>query len=156
MPNKELRFLIADGQHFYRLKIERALNQLGYYRIAPMQNLKELLSVIDAGSEPVDLLIVNASITESEKFDLLSFVAENSQVRYTLIYGDEHLTAERSSRSSLRTVQLTSMPLPDMSTLNQVMAVVDPRRDLLRYNVEAEIDRAVPTRHQTAKHRRVH
>ncbi|MFP0195018.1 response regulator [Pseudomonas sp. PHC1] len=154
MPNKDLRFLIADVQHFYRLKIERALNQLGYYRIAPMQSLKELLSVIDAGSEPVDLLIVNASIAESEKFDLLSFVAGNSQVRYTLIYGDEHPTAERSS--SPRTVQLTSMPLPDMSTLNQVMAVVDPHRDVLLFNVKAEIDRALPTRLQAEKHRRVH
>lgn len=27
MTSKTLRILIADGQHFHRLKIERALNQ---------------------------------------------------------------------------------------------------------------------------------
>ncbi|WP_223547566.1 hypothetical protein [Pseudomonas sp. A-B-19] len=36
MPNKSLRILIADAQHFNRLRIERLFNQLGYFRVAPV------------------------------------------------------------------------------------------------------------------------
>lgn len=30
MSNKTLRFLIAEGEHLQRIKIEKMLNQLGY------------------------------------------------------------------------------------------------------------------------------
>ena len=55
MPNKSLRILIADAQHFNRLRIERLLNQLGYFRVAPVQSLEELLPLVEYGCEPLDL-----------------------------------------------------------------------------------------------------
>ncbi|MFJ2550206.1 response regulator [Pseudomonas sp. NPDC087612] len=156
MPNKELRFLIADGQHFYRLKIERALNQLGYYRVAPMQHLSEVISVVDACCEPIDLLVINASIAKSENFDLLSLLTNKPQVRYALIYGGEHASAKKVSHSTLKTVQVISTSLPDMSTLSQLMAVVDPQDDLLHDNIEAEIDRAEPISRKKEVRFRIH
>ncbi|WP_430458765.1 hypothetical protein [Pseudomonas salmasensis] len=42
MPNKALRFLIADGEHLQRVKIEKMLNQLGYHRIAPLSGFDEV------------------------------------------------------------------------------------------------------------------
>ena len=40
MPTKALTILIADEQHLQRLHIEKMLNQLGYYRIVPVQTLR--------------------------------------------------------------------------------------------------------------------
>jgi CheY-like chemotaxis protein len=62
LSNKSLRILIADEQHFNRLRIERWFNQLNYFRIAPVQNLDELLSLVEYGGEPFDLLVINAAL----------------------------------------------------------------------------------------------
>ena len=35
MINKALRILIADPQHFHRMKVERLFNGLDYYRVKP-------------------------------------------------------------------------------------------------------------------------
>ena len=45
MPTKSLRILIADEDPNQALKIERALNILGYYRIAPLYHGEALVSL---------------------------------------------------------------------------------------------------------------
>lgn len=55
MTNKALRILIADEQHFHRLKTERLFNQLGYYRVAPVHSLVQMLTLVEYGCEPFDL-----------------------------------------------------------------------------------------------------
>lgn len=62
MPNKALRILIADEQHFQRMRIERLFNRLDYYRVAPVRDLAELLTLVEYGSEPFDLVVINASL----------------------------------------------------------------------------------------------
>ncbi|QJI30299.1 response regulator [Pseudomonas sp. ADAK18] len=124
MPNKALRILIADEQHFYRLKIERALNHLGYYRIAPMYQLVEVLSAVEYSNEPLDLLIINASLAKGVQFDLLSFCIGNPQIRHAMIY-DQGLSAPVPFPVCRQhNVLISASPLPDIETLTHLMAKV--------------------------------
>ncbi|MFS2067619.1 response regulator [Pseudomonas sp. CT11-2] len=106
MTNKALRILIADEQHFHRLKTERLFNQLGYYRVAPVHSLADMLNLVEYGCEPFDLVVVNASLADGA-LDLPGFFLDNSQVHYSLIY-DDHTT------------------LPDLASIRRLMALIDP------------------------------
>jgi CheY-like chemotaxis protein len=106
MTNKALRILIADEQHFHRMKIERLFNQLGYYRVAPVQSLAEMLNLVEYGCEPFDLVVINASLAYGA-LDLRGFFLDNRQVHYSLIY-DGHPT------------------LPDLVSIRRLMALIDP------------------------------
>ncbi|OLF52987.1 hypothetical protein [Pseudomonas chlororaphis] len=128
MLNKTLRILIADEQHFHRMKIERVLNQLGYYRIAPMYQLVEVLSVVEYGSEPLDLVIVNAAFGRQAQLDMLDFCLDNPQVRHGLIYGVEPRCLPSIPVGRQRKLYFSSQPLPDYDTLSSLMRAVDTHR----------------------------
>lgn len=72
MINKALRILIADPQHFHRMKVERLFNGLNYYRVAPVQSIAELLTLVDYGCEPFDVVVINAELAMGS-LDLLGF-----------------------------------------------------------------------------------
>ncbi|MGE8484672.1 response regulator [Pseudomonas sp. FP1740] len=105
MLNKALRILIADEQHFHRLKTERLFNQLGYYRVAPVQSLADMLNLVEYGCEPFDLVVINASLAAGA-LDLSGFFRDNHQVRHALIY-DDHAA------------------LPDLAAIRRLMARID-------------------------------
>ena len=73
MPTKSLRILIADADPNQALKIERALNILGYYRIAPLYHGEALVSqgMVGAGAS-----------------DEAEYRKDNAQFRHVLIYTD--------------------------------------------------------------------
>ena len=50
MTNKALRIMIADPQHFQRLRLERNFNREGYYGIAPVSNLEDMLVLLEYAS----------------------------------------------------------------------------------------------------------
>ncbi|MCO8309081.1 response regulator [Pseudomonas mandelii] len=104
MINKALRILIADEQHFYRMKTERLFNQLGYYRVAPVQSLAEMLTLVEYGCEPFDLVVINASLAGGA-LDLSAFFLDNRQVRHALIYA--------------------AAP-PDLASIQRLMTLIDP------------------------------
>lgn len=106
MPNKALRILIADEQHFHRMKTERLFNQLGYYRVAPVQSLVEMLTLVEYGCEPFDLVVINASLAGGA-LDLPGFFLDNRQVHHALIY-DGHVSQ------------------PDSASIQRLMALIDP------------------------------
>lgn len=125
MPNKSLRILIADPQHFNRLRIERCFNQLGYYAVAPVQSLEELLILVEYASEPFDLLLVNASLADG-KLDLLDFCLDNRQLDHALIYDGQQarlpiIPAERGQK-----VQVSHAALADLALIKALMVRVDP------------------------------
>ncbi|MVV47435.1 response regulator [Pseudomonas sp. PB120] len=126
MTNKALRILIADEQHFYRMKIERLFNQLGYYRIAPAHSLEELLTLIEYGSEPFDLVVINGTMGKGA-LDLLDFFRDNRQVRHTLIYNGQQARLRSIPASVQQTVRVNHAQLPDLASLQQRMTKIDPR-----------------------------
>ncbi|AZC27644.1 response regulator [Pseudomonas sessilinigenes] len=124
MANTTLRILIADNQHFHRLQIERALNQLSYYRIAPVHRLEELLTLVEYASAPFDLAIISATLSVPGAFDLLDFCMDNRQLHQVLIYdcpGWPKLASHR--RQSLH---VSHAHLPDRKALGQLMRLIDP------------------------------
>lgn len=123
MPNKALRILIADGQHFNRLKIERLFNQLGYYRIAPVNRLDELLSLVEYGCGPFDLVVANAAFADGA-LDLPEFFSDKRHVRNALLFNSPS-ELKKTERYNLH---VSHAVLPDLACLKALMATVDTKR----------------------------
>lgn len=124
MINKTLRILIADPQHFHRMKIERLFNALDYYRVAPVQDLGELLTLVDYGCEPFDVLAINADLAAGS-LDLQAFLLDNPQVRHTLIYNEPSAPLQAIAWYAQENVQISHAPLPSCQAVRQLMAQVD-------------------------------
>ncbi|MDR9865228.1 MULTISPECIES: chemotaxis protein CheY [Pseudomonas] len=124
MINKALRILIADPQHFHRMKIERLFNGLDYYRVAPVQNLAELLNLVDYGGEPFDVVVINAELATGA-LDLLGFFLDNPQVRHALIYNEPSAPLQVTSGFAQDNVQISHASLPNAQSIKHLMAVVD-------------------------------
>jgi CheY-like chemotaxis protein len=125
LSNKSLRILIADEQHFNRLRIERWFNQLGYYRVAPVQNLEELLTLVEYGCEPFDVLIINAGMAGG-KLDLLDFCLDNRQLDRVLIYDAQQAQLPPVPACEQRKIQVSQALLPDLAALRRLMTIIDP------------------------------
>ena len=119
MPNKSLRILIADPQHFNRMKIERLFNQLDYFRVAPVHSLEELLNLVEYGCEPFDLLVINAGMVDG-KLDLLDFCLDNRQVAHALIFDGERAQLRPTAPSARQKVQVSHALLPDLATIQRL------------------------------------
>ncbi|VVO19057.1 hypothetical protein PS723_04053 [Pseudomonas fluorescens] len=126
MSNKALRILIADDQHFHRMKIERVLNQLGYFRIAPANTLQELLSLVEYGCEPFDLVMISASMTTGFDLDLLAFCVDNEQIRHGFIYDDQRVQRTPIQASHRQKVEVSLARTPDLESIGRLMNSIDP------------------------------
>lgn len=124
MPNKALRILIADEQHFQRLRVERLFNQLGYYRVAPVHSLEELLTLIEYADRPFDLVVINAALSGAA-LDLASFFLDNPQVRHALIFDGAQLRPIPAGGP--QKVRISDAALPDLACIQRLMMTVDPR-----------------------------
>jgi len=122
LPNKSLRILIADAQHFNRLRIERRFNQLGYFRVAPVQSLDELLPLVEYGCEPLDLVLVNGAMANGA-LELFNFLADNPQVRHGFIFNEQQAPLSPAPG----TVQISRAAVPDLASITQLMSAVDRR-----------------------------
>ncbi|MBV6825927.1 response regulator [Pseudomonas sp. PD9R] len=127
MSNKSLRILIADEQHFNRLRVERWFNQLGYYRVAPVQDLEELLSLVEYGCQPFDLLVINAALPGG-KLDLLDFCLDNRQLDRVLIYDGQQAQLPPIPPCEQQKVQVSHASLPDLLSIQRLMAIIDRQR----------------------------
>ncbi|MFW0756704.1 response regulator [Pseudomonas sp. H11T01] len=127
MLNKTLRILIADEQYFHRMKIERMLNQLGYFRIAPAQCVEELLTLVEYGSEPFDLVMISASLTAGVDLDLLAFCGGNQQIHHGFIYDGQHVQLTASKVRQPQRVQVIQARMPDLEMVRRLMDMVDPQ-----------------------------
>ncbi|MFW9270463.1 response regulator [Pseudomonas sp. NR3] len=121
MPNKALRIMIADPEHYHRLQLERLFNHQGYFRIAPVSDVHELLTLVDCGCEPFDLVIVNASVAD-DALDLPGFFLDNPLVRHALIYNAQQGTP--ATRQPF--LQVSNARLPDAISVQRLMKSVDP------------------------------
>ncbi|WP_322615350.1 chemotaxis protein CheY [Pseudomonas sp. BIC9C] len=123
MANKSLRILIADAQHFNRLRIERLFNQLGYFRVAPVQSLDELLPLVEYGCAPLDLVLVNGAMANGV-LDLFNFLADNPQVHRGFIFNEQQVPLPPVSGK----VQVSQAALPDLASITQLMSAIDRTR----------------------------
>ncbi|WP_226476269.1 chemotaxis protein CheY [Pseudomonas sp. MWU16-30323] len=121
MPNKALTILIADEQHLQRLYIEKMLNQLGYYRIVPVQTFDEVLILTAIPAEPFDVLIINAGLAASEG-GVLAFQEQHPQIRHVLVYD----TRDLGTLAAKPTLLVRLPGAPDSVNLEHFMDIVDP------------------------------
>ncbi|MFJ2710378.1 chemotaxis protein CheY [Pseudomonas sp. NPDC087346] len=128
MINKSLRILIADPQHFHRMKIERLFNHLGYYRVAPAQSLVELLTLVEYGCEPFDAVVINAELAAGS-LDLLGFFLDNPHVRHALIYNEPSAPLQSASGFAQENVQISHAALPNIGVIEHLMALADAQRE---------------------------
>ena len=126
MSNKALRILIADEQHFQRMRIERLFNQLNYYRVAPVHCLEELLTLVEYGCEPFDLVVINAAMA-GDALNLVDFFRDNAQVRHTFIYDGQRAKLPPVRASEQQKIQVSPSSLPDLAAISRLMALVDRR-----------------------------
>lgn len=123
MSNKSLRILIADEQHFNRLRIERWFNQLGYYRVAPVQSLEELLTLVEYAREPFDLLVIDAALAGGN-LDLVDYCLDNRQLERVLIYDSQQAWLPPFPARGQQKIQVSHV-LPDLASIQCLMAFVD-------------------------------
>ncbi|WP_082457459.1 chemotaxis protein CheY [Pseudomonas sp. Leaf48] len=126
MPNHALRILIADVQHFNCMRIERLFNQLGYFAVAPVQSLEELLRLTEYGSQPFDLVLINSSMADGS-LNLPDFFIDNHQVRHAFIFDGRQAQLAAVPDCIGQTVWISHAELPDLSCVQKLMAAVDPR-----------------------------
>lgn len=126
LSSKSLRILIADEQHFNRLRIERWLNQLGYYRIAPVQSLEELLAWVDYASQPFDLLFIKAAFS-GNKLNLLDYCLDHPQLKRVLIYDGQPVGLPPIPACERQKVQVSHALLPDLAAIQRLMTLADPQ-----------------------------
>lgn len=126
MPNKALRIMIADTQHAHRMRLEFLFNQLGYFRIVPVSDVQELMTLVEYASEPFDLLVVDACLGEGA-LDLPGFFLEHPQVRHGMIYNARQAGPMPVPGVRRASVHLHPAPLPDLVSLANLMARVDPQ-----------------------------
>ncbi|MHA6578643.1 response regulator [Pseudomonas yamanorum] len=86
MINKALRIMIADPEHVQRLRLERDLNRQGYYAIAPVSNLKDMVTLLGYGERGFDLVLINGILVGSVSFNLQNFYLDHPLVAQVCIY----------------------------------------------------------------------
>lgn len=126
MSNKALRILIADEQHFQRMRIERLFNQLDYYRVAPVQSLAELLSLVEYGGVPFDLVVINAALADGA-LNLRDFLLDQPQVHHALIYDGQPAEWPPIPAGGQQKIQVSDAAMPDLTCIQRLMAIVDPQ-----------------------------
>jgi len=92
-----LRILIADNQHSQCLLIEKCLNLLGQFCVAPVCSFHELDQVTQSPTLTFDLVVVNAALTRQVGVDAGLFCLHNASVHNALIYGDDYLLLRESA-----------------------------------------------------------
>lgn len=109
------------------MRIERLFNRLDYYRVAPVQDLEELLTLIEYGGVPFDLVVINAAMVDGG-LNLADLFLDHPQVHHALIYGaDAALVSAVSAREAhrIQVIQAASLELP---VIERAMAVIESRR----------------------------
>jgi CheY-like chemotaxis protein len=124
MPNKALRILIADKQHTHRLVLERLFNQQGYFRIVPVSDLQELLTLVGYDGEPFDLVVANAGLANGA-LDLHEFIIDNRQILNALVYNAPQVGRSSVPVARRPSLHLSHAQLPDRALLQRLMERVD-------------------------------
>ncbi|OPA96920.1 hypothetical protein BFW87_11415 [Pseudomonas fluorescens] len=141
MTNKALRIMIADPQHFQRLRLERDFNYQGYYAIAPVSNLEEMLTLLEYGDRAFDLVLINASLAIDVHFNLLAFCLDHPLIRQAFIYDVPERRLAKLSTEIKGRIIFSSAQLPEGVPIRRLLHSVDPSA------LYGEVDRTGLSKH---------
>ncbi|MDP9521537.1 histidine kinase [Pseudomonas putida] len=125
MANKTLRILIADAHPCQRLQLERLLNGLGYYRIAPVESFEELQRLVHCALQPFQLLLGNIELANHAGVDLERFCRVSTQIQHALLYHSSQLRVPSVPATERQAVSLSLPHVPDNEALESFMAIID-------------------------------
>ncbi len=125
MPNKALRILIADEHPMQLLQLEKMLNAMGYYRIAPVHSFDELQRLVQNALQPFNLLIGNIDLASHAGVDLERFCRVHAQIQHALLYESQHLRIPAVPAGKRQAVSVRLPKVPDSESLEAFMAIID-------------------------------
>ena len=125
MPHKSLRILIADEHPSQRLQLEKMLNAMGYYRIAPVENFEDLQRLVQSALQPFNLLIGNIELASHVGVDLARFCRVSSQIQHALLYHSQRLKVPAVPQTERKAVSISLPKVPDSEALESFMAIID-------------------------------
>lgn len=126
MPTKSLRILIADLDPAQALVIERQLNLLGYYRIAPIHTVEDLMVLRDSPADDFELLLINQQMAGAGPLDALGFCRENPQFKHVFFYAFDASSTVLTRVACTKDTASQCRRLPDFSVIESLMRVIDP------------------------------
>jgi len=142
MINKALRILIADEHPNRLMHVERMLNHMGYYRIAPVHSFEALLALVQSAIEPFDLLIANTDMAVRAGVDLPRLCKGSPQVHHALLYENESVPVPTLAPQQRESVNVCLPRVPDSEALKTLMDIVD-----ITPRVERQVSVVKPLRH---------
>ena len=125
MANKTLRILIADAHPCQRLQLERLLNGLGYYRIAPVESFEELQRLVLSALQPFHLLLGNIELASHVGVDLARFCRVSTQIQHALLYHSNQLQVPLVPQAERQAVSMSLPQVPDNEALEAFMAIIE-------------------------------
>ncbi|MBA1200962.1 histidine kinase [Pseudomonas capeferrum] len=125
MPNKSMRILIADEQLGQRLQLEKMLNSLGYYRVAPVENFEDLQRLVQSALQPFNLLVANIDLAGAMGVDLARFCRVSPHIQHALLYHCAHLKVPAVPQTERRAVSISLPKMPDTEALEAFMSIID-------------------------------
>lgn len=125
MPNKSMRILIADEHPMQLLQLEKMLNGMGYYRIAPVESFEDLQRLVQAALQPFNLLVGNIDLASHVGVDLERFCRVNTQIQHALLYQSQHLKVPAIPSGERQAVNVSLPKVPDNETMQTFMAIID-------------------------------
>lgn len=125
MPNKSMRILIADEHPSQLLQLEKMLNSLGYYRIAPVESFEDLQRLVQGALEPFNLLIGNIELASHAGVDLARFCRVSPQIQHALLFHSQHLKLPNVPASDRQAVSISLPKVPDSEALASFMTIID-------------------------------
>lgn len=128
MPDKSMRILLADEHPLQLLQLEKMLNGMGYYRIAPVRSFDDLRHLVQNALLPFNLLIGNIDLASHAGVDLERFCRVNVQIQHALLYESQHLKMPPVPAGQRQAVNISLPRVPDDETLLAFMAIIDAPR----------------------------
>lgn len=126
MSNKTLRILIADEDDAQLIQVEKLLNRLNYYRIAPVSSFDELRALTQYPVEPFDLLIANKDLSVKKGIDLAEYCQDAPQIHHVLIYESQGLQRSLVPAYPHQPMHFLLPHTPDSGSIKDLMGLIDP------------------------------
>lgn len=131
MTKQNARILIADQQHYRRLHIEKMLNQLGYYRIAPLNSFDEVKAATGYSGPEFDLVIINVNDNLKHK-NIKEYCQENPLIRNVLYYNDQLSECNAKQQEQITDNYSMSSNIPELESIQKFMKkTIHPTRRAL-------------------------
>lgn len=118
--------MIADFEPAQALVIERQLNLLGYYRIAPIHSVEDLMVLSDSPADDFELLLINQEMAGAGPLDTLGFCRENPQFKHVLFYAVDETCTVLTRVACAKDTASQCRRLPDFSVIESLMRAIDP------------------------------